>query len=72
VKLRLVELVVGVVVVVVLVDESVVPPDPYLLYQPFPLVKVGAMEYEVDTPADVASRCAARSASTTVGIVTST
>jgi hypothetical protein len=42
VKVRFVELVVGDVVVVV--DESVVFPDPYLLYQPFPLVKVGAME----------------------------
>jgi len=67
VKLRLVELVVGVVVVV---DESVVPPDPDFLYQPFPFVKVGAMEYGVDTPVDVASRCVARFASTTVGIVT--
>jgi hypothetical protein len=66
VKVRLVELVVGGVVVV----GGLVVPPPNLLYQPFPLVNVGAMEYGVESPDDVASRYAGRFASTPMGIVT--
>jgi hypothetical protein len=66
VKVRLVELVVGGVVVV----GGLVVPPPNLLYQPFPLVNVGAIEYGVERPDELASPCAAGFASTPVELVT--